>query len=126
MSRRNSQLIQTGVAPGQYGDASNIPVIIFDAYGRAISASTVPVSVGGVTLNDFKDSVRAATTANITLSGAQTIDGVSAIAGDRVLVKDQTTGSQNGIYVVASGSWTRATDFDTSGEVTAGCVVPVE
>ncbi len=69
---------------------------------------------------DVKDSVRVATTANITLSGTQTIDGVSVIAGDRVLVKDQSTGSQNGIYVVAAGAWSRATDADVNAEVTAG------
>lgn len=69
---------------------------------------------------DVKDSVRVATTADITLSGTQTIDGVSVIAGDRVLVKDQNTGSQNGIYVVAAGAWSRATDADVNAEVTAG------
>ena len=66
---------------------------------------------------DVKASVRAATTANITLSNTQTIDGVALSVGDRVLVKNQSTGSQNGIYVVASGSWTRATDFDNSPDV---------
>jgi hypothetical protein len=65
----------------------------------------------------WKQSVKAATTANITLSGAQTVDGVSLIAGDRCLVKNQSTGSQNGIYVVASGSWTRATDNDSTAEM---------
>lgn len=74
----------------------------------------------------IKPAVRVATTANITLSGAQTIDGVSAIAGDRVLVKNQTTASQNGIYVVASGSWTRASDFDTSVKAALGSFVFVE
>lgn len=69
---------------------------------------------------DVKDSVRVATTANITLSATQTIDGVAVIAGDRVLVKDQTTGSQNGLYVVAAGAWSRSTDADSSAEVTAG------
>lgn len=64
----------------------------------------------------WKAPVRAATTANITLSGAQSIDGVSVIAGDRVLVKNQTAGSANGIYLAAAGSWTRATDFDTAAE----------
>jgi len=66
---------------------------------------------------DVKASVRAATTANITLSNTQTIDGVALSVGDRVLVKNQTTGSQNGIYVVASGSWTRATDFDNNPDI---------
>lgn len=61
---------------------------------------------------DPKNPVRVATTANITLSGLQTIDGVTLIAGDRILVKNQTTATQNGIYVVASGSWSRATDAD--------------
>jgi phage-related tail fiber protein len=65
----------------------------------------------------WKDPVRAATTANITLSGAQTIDGVSVVAGDRVLVKNQTAGAANGIYVAATGAWTRSTDFDASSEV---------
>jgi hypothetical protein len=59
---------------------------------------------------------RVATTGNITLSGTQTIDGVAVIAGDRVLVKNQTTKSQNGMYVVAAGGWGRATDLDTWAE----------
>lgn len=67
-----------------------------------------------------KDSVRAATTANITLSGAQTIDGVAVVAGNRVLVKNQTTKHDNGIYDAASGSWSRSTDADANDEVTAG------
>ena len=75
---------------------------------------------------DVKDSVRAATTANITLSGEQTIDGVAVVAGNRVLVKNQDTASQNGIYVAAAGSWTRATDFDADAEVTPGAFVFVE
>jgi hypothetical protein len=74
---------------------------------------------------DFKDAVRAATTANITLSGAQTIDGVSVIAGDRVLVKDQSSGAENGIYVAASGAWARSDDANVSAEVTAGLFVMV-
>lgn len=77
---------------------------------------------------DVKASVRAATTANITLSNTQTVDGVSLSVGDRVLVKNQSTGSQNGIYVVASGSWTRATDFDNTPdtEVSPGTFFFVE
>jgi hypothetical protein len=75
---------------------------------------------------DVKASVRAATTANITLSGEQTIDGVELVAGNRVLVKNQNTASANGIYVVASGSWTRAADFDADAEVTPGAFTFVE
>lgn len=66
-----------------------------------------------------------ATTANITLSGTQTIDGIAVVAGDRVLVKDQTTGSQNGIYVVSAGTWERAKDFNGSRDVVTGTKVYV-
>ena len=69
---------------------------------------------------DVKDSVRVATTANITLSGTQSVDGVNVIAGDRVLVKNQTTGSENGIYVVAAGAWARAVDANSDADVTTG------
>lgn len=60
-----------------------------------------------------KAPVKAATTANITLSGAQTIDTISIIAGDRVLVKNQTSSQNNGIYVAAAGAWSRSTDMDS-------------
>lgn len=66
---------------------------------------------------DAKASCRVATTANITLSGTQTIDGVALSAGQRVLVKNQSTASQNGIYVVAAGAWSRAPDADTWDEL---------
>jgi hypothetical protein len=66
---------------------------------------------------DPKASCVAATTANITLSGTQTIDGIALIAGDRCLVKNQTTTANNGIYVVAVSTWTRALDMDTWAEV---------
>lgn len=60
----------------------------------------------------WKNSVAAATTGNITLSGLQTIDGVAITAGARVLVKNQTAASENGIYVAAAGAWSRAADMD--------------
>lgn len=68
---------------------------------------------------DAKASCLVATTANISLSGTQTIDGVSVTAGQRVLVKDQSTASQNGIYVSAAGSWSRSSDADTWDELVA-------
>lgn len=75
---------------------------------------------------DVKASCRVATTANITLSGAQTIDGVSVIAGDRILVKNQSTGSENGIWVVGASTWARAADANTDAEVTAGMFTFIE
>ena len=75
---------------------------------------------------DVKGSVRAATTVNISLSGAQTIDGVSVVATDRVLVKNQSTGSQNGIYVASASAWSRAADADSNDDVTAGMFTFVE
>src|SRR6056300_752926 len=75
---------------------------------------------------DVKQSVKVATTGNIALSGTQTVDGVALSVGDRILVKDQTTASENGIYVVASSFWTRATDADADAEVTSGMFTFVE
>lgn len=65
---------------------------------------------------DVKPSVKCATTANITLSGEQTLDGVLTSAS-RVLVKNQSTQAENGIYVSDAGAWTRATDMDAWTEV---------
>lgn len=72
---------------------------------------------------DAKASVRVASTANLTLSGLQTIDGIAVAAGERVLVKDQTTASQNGLYVAASGAWARASDMDVWTEVPSAFVL---
>jgi hypothetical protein len=66
---------------------------------------------------DPKGSVKAATTANLTRSAPQTVDTIALIAGDRVLVKNQTAPAENGIFVVAAGAWTRATDMDSWNEV---------
>ncbi|WLG69328.1 phage tail protein [Pseudomonas brassicacearum] len=75
---------------------------------------------------DNKQSVRVATTANIALTGLQTIDGVSLLAGDRVLVKNQTASKDNGIYVVGTAAWQRAPDADSSAEVTSAMILSVE
>lgn len=82
-----------------------------------------------VQINSTKDSVRVASTANVTISSpGSTIDGVSLSSGDRVLLKDQSTGSQNGIYLWngAASAMTRATDFDTSSEVQPNVVIGVQ
>jgi hypothetical protein len=75
---------------------------------------------------DVKDSAMAATTADITLSGHQTIDGIAIITGNRVLVKNQSNGYENGIYVAASGAWARSTDADVSADVTPGMFTFIE
>ena len=74
---------------------------------------------------DIKDSVKVATTANITLSGTQTIDGISLSTDDRVLVKNQSTQSQNGLYLCKSGAWQRTTDL-AAGSNAAGMFTFVE
>jgi phage-related tail fiber protein len=91
----------------------------------AATKAYVDAAVNGL---DWKASVRAATTANGALATAyengDVIDGVTLATGDRILIKNQTTGSENGIYTVnASGAPTRATDADASAEVTAGLAV---
>jgi hypothetical protein len=108
----------------------------------ALAATAVTANFGGLQISgssvattayvdsvaqglDAKVSVRASTTANITLSAPQTVDGVVLVAGDRVLVKNQTTASQNGLYLVAAGAWTRTTDMDAWAEV-PGAFVFVE
>lgn len=63
---------------------------------------------------------RAATTVNIALGGLQTIDGVTLAELDRVLVKNQTSGIQNGIYSASSGNWTRTRDFDGAYDIVEG------
>lgn len=96
---------------------------------------------------DVKQSVRAASTANVSVTynatggtstrgqitaAPNTLDGVTLAANDRILLKNQSTGAQNGIWVVstlgtgANGVWDRATDFDTDAEVTAGAFAFVE
>ncbi len=73
----------------------------------------------------FKAPVKAATTANVTLSGEQTVDGVALVTDDRVLVKDQNTASENGVYRVDTSSWQRDYDWDGSNDVTQGTLVYV-
>jgi hypothetical protein len=67
----------------------------------------------------------AASTGNLTLSGEQSVDGVALVAGDRVLVKDQTDATENGIYAVALSNWEREPDFDGPDDVAGGTKIPV-
>ena len=116
-------------AHGATSAATASRIAIRDANGRAQfatpSADADAATKGYVDETSAPTPVRAATTANITLSGAQTIDGVAVVVGDRVLVKNQTTASQNGIYTVAAGAWTRTSDADTAAKHKSGMTVRV-
>lgn len=110
----NNQKITNLTDPTNAQDAAN---------KRYVDAAVVGI--------DWKPSVRAATTAAVTLATAfengDTLDGVTLATGNRVLVKDQADGTENGIYVVnATGAPTRATDADTAAEITASFAVFVE
>jgi hypothetical protein len=88
-----------------------------------MTATLTDIIQGVETHKAFKVPCRVATTANITLSGLQTIDGVTVAADDRVLVKDQTDGATNGIYRVSAGTWSRFQDFDGERDLVSGTKV---
>lgn len=77
--------------------------------------------LGGTVITSWKDPVVVATTGNISLTGEQTLDGVLTSAS-RVLVRAQSTTSQNGIYVSAAGAWSRSTDADAASELEGAAV----
>jgi len=85
----------------------------------AITKGYVDNALTGIT---WKNAVRVATTANIILSGTQTIGGVTLAVGDRVLAKNQTDATTNGIYLVSATAWTRPTDVDSSLEIETSTV----
>ncbi|MGO1073240.1 phage tail-collar fiber domain-containing protein [Lysobacter sp. CA199] len=91
--------------------------------GHVATKSYVDGKIQGL---DPKESVRVASTANLALNGLQTIDGVAVAAGNRVLAKDQTTASENGLYIVAASAWTRSNDADASEKVTSRLYTAVE
>lgn len=138
-----STLSNTGVVPGTYNnDPISVRPFTVDAKGRITSVgaavpinytwaslSGTPTTISGYGITDtynktYIDSIalgmkpkmeaKVATITSITLSGAQTIDGKSIVAGDRVLVMSQSASAQNGIYIAATGTWTRAIDANTS------------
>jgi hypothetical protein len=86
------------------------PTVSTDAATR----NYVDLAIQGI---NAKQAVRVATVANLaSLSGLLTVDGVTLLNNDRILVKDQTTATQNGVYVASSIAWSRATDFDLWAE----------
>lgn len=123
----------TGIANAQAKSLANRTAFLKQQIDQLNSGTLTPSWIasqsyvqGELQKLDCKQSVRAATTENITLSGAQTIDGVVLAVGDRVLVKDQTNANQNGIYLVAAAAWTRPADADSGTKLTSGARVAVE
>ncbi len=96
------------------------------ARGVSLQSKTGPSTINALVQagGQLKTPVRVATTASIDLTtgGLLTIDGVTLTAGDRVLVKNQSSATENGIYVVSAGSWIRATDANTSALLVPGFV----
>ena len=97
---------------------------------QAFFASTVPPTVvppvADATNLSWKSPVRVATVgSNITLSGLFALDGITLVANDRVLVKDQAVQTQNGIYVVAAGVWSRSQDANLNSQLAQGTSVLV-
>lgn len=103
------------------------------------STITVPTITGGSNANapttkayvdslaegiSWKNYVKVASVgANLTLSGEQTVDTVALVAGDRILVKDQTDETENGIYEVSTTAWVRTADANTGEELVGAAVM---
>ena len=107
-------------------NASLVTLLIDDTVVKATRAWVAGYVADELAKLDAKQSVRVATTGNIVLNSAQSVDGVAVVAGDRVLVKNQTLAKDNGIYIVANAAWVRAKDADSNLKVTSGLMVSVE
>ncbi|WP_225875048.1 phage tail-collar fiber domain-containing protein [Pseudomonas bananamidigenes] len=107
-------------------NASLVTLLIDDTVVKATRAWVMSYLAEELGKLDGKQSVRVAATANVVLNGAQQIDGVAVIAGDRVLLPNQTLAKDNGLWVVANGDWVRANDANVSAKVTPGLTVMVE
>ncbi|WP_330206344.1 phage tail-collar fiber domain-containing protein [Pseudomonas sp. AM14(2022)] len=107
-------------------NASLVTLLIDDTVVKATRAWVMSYLAEELGKLDGKQSVRVAASTNIVLNGAQQIDGVAVVAGDRVLLANQTLVKDNGLWIVANGDWVRATDANTSAKVTPGLTVMVE
>lgn len=109
---------QAEIATTQAGIATNKAI---DA-DNAVLAAQAAQTAAEASANSLKyRAVRLATLGNISLSGIQTIDGIPGASGDVILVKNQTTTSQNGVYIMQSGAWIRSSDSDTWNKLVSQC-----
>lgn len=122
-------------ASGNGGVTSNLPLtslptqVTSTVLGNVSGSTATPIAVNPLALANMQSAVISAyvaSTANITLSGTQTIDGQSIGAGQTVLVAGQTTGSQDGIYISAAGAWARAGNFPTGYVIAQNCDLIVQ
>lgn len=141
-------LTATGVSASTYGDSVSVPVFTVDAKGRISGVTNTPISFGSgntkaiciyatavaLPTNVYNNGVSGvgATLTGVSV-GALTVDGQTVVSGQRILVKDEVTQANNGIYTVTTvGSGiavyvlTRATDFDQAAEIVAGALVPID
>ncbi|SDS46683.1 phage tail-collar fiber domain-containing protein [Pseudomonas granadensis] len=107
-------------------NASLVTLQIDDTVVKATRAWVMSYLAEELGKLDGKQSVRVAATGNVVLNGAQQIDGVAVIAGDRVLLSSQTPAKDNGLWIVANGEWQRTADADSTAKVTPGLTVMVE
>ena len=104
------------------GGTMNGYLTLFDDPTNALHAATKNYVDNLITGLTWKNAVIAASTTNLTLSGLQTVDGINVMVGDRVLVKNQTSAIENGIYIVSNTTWSRASDVDTGIELVGATV----
>lgn len=127
-SGANASVLADAAAHADSGDVATLAAAksYADATGSAALASAQAYSDVLVQGFDLKNSVRARSIGNITLSGLQTVDGVALASGDRVFVPEQADASKNGIYVASSGTWARASDANSSQKFNTGAMLSVE
>lgn len=107
-------------------NAALVTLLIDDTVVKATRAWVMSYLAEELAKLDGKQSVRVAATSNVVLSGAQQIDGVAVVAGDRVLLPSQTLAKDNGIWVASNNGWSRAFDANSNAKVTPGLTVMVE
>ncbi|MCP1443721.1 phage-related tail fiber protein [Pseudomonas sp. GGS8] len=107
-------------------NAALVTLLIDDTVVKATRAWVMSYLAEELGKLDGKQSVRVAAAANVVLNGAQQIDGVAVVAGDRVLLPNQTLAKDNGLWVVSNGNWVRTSDASTSAKVTPALTVMVE